>query len=172
MKTLLTCFLLAAARTACAAHFAVITHGQLDTPHVVTGIPTNWPARQQPIVGTNLPAQYPADTGWKVMTGEEVEALKASLKPAFDVWRAARDEAGKPGLVWTRREFIARVTPQEWKAFKRAATTNEIAEMAWDTLMLSTQVEQNAPETIQLLMGLHSSGVIQSTNRVYEILGK
>lgn len=153
-----------------AAHFAVISHGALGTEAVPLGIPTNWPARVQPIVGTNLPAQYPAEKGWVVMTGEQLAALKASLAAEKEAWNQAQEEKDKPGTVWTRREFVARVTTQEWKAFKKAAATNETAEMMMDILQLSTQIEQKNPETRQMLLGLVQLGVLASTNRVDEIL--
>lgn len=167
MKTLLFVIL---SLPATAAHFAVISHGSLGTDAVALGIPTNWPARVQPISSTNLPAQYPAEKGWRVMTGAQVEALKASLAAAKEAWNQAMVEREKPGLTWTRREFIARVTPSEWKHFKRLAATNDVAEAMMDALLLSTTVEQQNPETRQMLEVLVSLGVLGSTNRVAEIL--
>lgn len=90
MKTTLIFFL-----SICAClgqNFAVLTHGDANTPEFISGCPSNWPARLVDIgAATNLPKEL--SVPWFVESAEDLRARMTTLSAEKEAWNLAQESA-------------------------------------------------------------------------------
>lgn len=71
--------------------------------------------------------------------------------------------------ILTKREFLARITPEEYAAIKNAALQNSYVDYFWQMFTLSEFIDIKYPDTIQGVNMLEQFGVI-GAGRALEIL--
>ena len=131
----------------------------------LTGIPDGWPQTQP----REIESINDAHPGELVLLDADFAEHMASVTPLKDAWNATHKDRG-PGKVWSRTEFKALFTDEEWAFFKSLVKSeNPIAGAIWEDLLLVTTIEQRNPKTTQALGALAAIGVI-SQDRIAEIL--
>ena len=69
----------------------------------------------------------------------------------------------------TKREFLKRITPEEYVNIKNAASTNPYVDYFWQMYTMSEDIDLSHPDTIQGVQMLEQFGVI-GAGRASEIL--
>lgn len=90
MKTTLVFFL---STCACLAqNFAVLTHGDANTPEFISGCPSNWPARLVDIgAATKLPKEL--SVPWFVESAAALKERMETLAAAKEAWNKTQESA-------------------------------------------------------------------------------
>lgn len=71
--------------------------------------------------------------------------------------------------ILTKREFLGKITPEEFVAIKNGASTNPYVDYFWQMFTLSEFIDINHPDTIQGVNMLEQFGLL-SSGRALEIL--
>lgn len=121
MKTILSLMALAFGISANAGTNDVLLYQHAPNPD---GVPTNWPAKVQPLPEGTPPALR---ANWLRLSDAELAALKAAARPAFEAWLASRDAA--QATVKTNRAQLIVDTISDI----------ELALANWDTLTAAQQ---------------------------------
>ena len=72
-------------------------------------------------------------------------------------------------LVITKREFLARFTPDEYVAIKEACVINHTADYYWQLFMVSEEIDLDFSDTIMGVRALEQLGLL-AAGRAAEIL--
>lgn len=76
----------------------------------------------------------------------------------------------KVTVVVTKKEFLKRITPNEYAAIKAAAASNGMIDYYWQLFMVAENIDLKDPDTVQGIQTLEQIGLL-AAGRSDEILG-
>ena len=98
----------------------------------------------------------------------EVEISKTELLDLYQWDRESLQFVQKNLRIITKKEFIKRLTPDEYSAIKTLTTQNNTADYYWQLFMLDGDIDLDDKDTIDGLNLFANLGVL-TNNRIMEI---
>lgn len=106
------------------------------------------------------------DTGMPVA---EVPITKSDILEHYQWDVETRGFVVKVQRILTKKDFLKRLTPQEYIGIKSAAQSNGNVDYYWQLFMLAEEINLDDPDTVSGLNLLVYAGLLQS-DRVQQIL--
>lgn len=82
---------------------------------------------------------------------------------------AAETLVEQRGNIITKREFLSRISPEEYATIKAAASQNAMMDYYWQLFMVSEEIDLSFPDTISGITMMEQAGII-AAGRAAEIL--